>query len=1780
MTLRREIWLVFLLAALSALLAWPGGARGAWVCDPSGGPTCFRGVGSVDVLPDGVFWAGGGLLLRGAGGAYDVIEIPSGFSAGTAIDMVADGEGWAGNLRIHAGVAEPVAGVPAFGAIDMLGEPEELSAAAAADEGWAISGAFGSAGIWRYRNGAWEQWLPGAGFSSIDMVSATEGWAATASGDLWHYTEAGGWQFDAHVGFVLNDVDMVANASGELEGWAVGETRDESGAQQQLIVHYENGQWGAQPSPGGGNIWEVAMVSASEGWAIANVADGTRRLLRWDGSSWTVEPLPLEDTRLLLDLAVNDSGQGVAVGASALLSLSGGAWTTVVAPATSGDLYAVDVSSSGVGLAVGSSGAASLGGGVEPFAGPPVTVSALSLLGPGDGFAAGGGKLGSGRSGGGPIWQLTGDTWSAAPIENPTNLAIFDLDMVSDTDGWAVGNPPAAGFPPACFRYDGASWEPFADCGGIAVAAVAADDAWTVGANGVRHWDGAAWTFVPAPGATPATTFQDIDALPGGEVVIVGTNGVIKRRTGGVWQVEAAGLTTQNLHAVAMAPGGEIWAGGNEVLLHFNGTAWEAFELPGRVIFGIALAEDGTGFAVGGGGLVIRLSSGGGGTPLEGLDVGVTVDPDALDLDPIHPPVPGRPWEPKQTTVTVTVTNATGEPVEGVELIGLEHGLNFRSLDGPVPTVFPLEVIEPAPDPAIGELAPGEAAVLEYTVEASNGGRFEISAPVRGAEGARPVGGTGSAELRVITDALLRFEAELEEVLQVPDPTVKAGARWVIYGRVENLSATEIVELRHLGTSLRGNASGMPWLLGEEQPDPSCGQVLSATLLPGDFLAFKMVVATSPIGATRSEVGFAPEATVIGEDGTERTLSAEEILVPEGSSTSFLVHVDTSVPVDDFVWSQLPEHVGEFTEGLVLGYGRLLDGFYGFVRYMAEEITPQALSPFSWPGRISRGLSAYTSYAKQLYEALPEEERERWQLETATDYAQVAALPLAEAKAQIDSAVQAWFGRLVDSYYSGNEGEFARWWGELLGENADAALDVATAGGYAVCKFMSGSRNFARFLRASKEAQALTLVERLSAHGVRGIKIGEWLEDWVLRQYAGWDDLTIRNLKNYSAETKQVVVGRSRDPRSVARIAQGDEVKPPALKHKTVSEWDERYLGFPPDQGARHVVGEPRPWDEVEQLLDADNVPESDRALIRVRWEQRQREWAERLDAEKGGILALDRRGWIDVTFPDADNIPAPLPGPDPRADVRAFRAVPQQFEGRQYYVGQMTPRGVPVDNVPEQAWRHITGDTDLVYVGKADFTPLTPAQQQLAYRNLQHVADSAHGETYTYRNREVAKKLLSKHVCGAPDFEPLFVIFPNRRVRAACFDPNKSWWDPNTEQPFLFFEGADHVPEAPPVNAVDVQFETASRTGLYIIPGSWPARALQDEQGNGPSSVRMRNPGGSLPRAAAGLEGPIESEPSVLRLRPTGLERWQLQTGWQAFHPPDVEVLALLPQTALSAPVEAGATVLPVFGLEELGLDPAENDWFRPGQEIVLDPGGPAQEVLRVASVGSLVVAEPTRRGHEAGELVSVAPEVALTLTTEAARGSTTIALSDDTGLEGRVITIEPGTAIEERNLVVGLDPVRLARPLRFGHATATPVQVERDSMFVSVDRAQVRTGARAHGLRALFAGRLAAAGEAEFACGEDVVVNVGGVFEETVAGTRFRVKRGGSVCLFSGGSRGVLSLALDLARGRFELVLGKRVSLAGLANPMELALQVGDGSGSELLLMEERPGRWTYRR
>jgi hypothetical protein len=95
-------------------------------------------------------------------------------------------------------------------------------------------------------------------FSSVAMVSATEGWAVGDNGAILHYID-GTWQgVNSPTTENLNSVAMVSAS----EGWAVG--RDG------VILHYTNGVWQEVSSPRDDYLYSVAMISATEGWAVGN----------------------------------------------------------------------------------------------------------------------------------------------------------------------------------------------------------------------------------------------------------------------------------------------------------------------------------------------------------------------------------------------------------------------------------------------------------------------------------------------------------------------------------------------------------------------------------------------------------------------------------------------------------------------------------------------------------------------------------------------------------------------------------------------------------------------------------------------------------------------------------------------------------------------------------------------------------------------------------------------------------------------------------------------------------------------------------------------------------------------------------------------------------------------------------------------------------------------------------------------------------------------------------------------------------------------------------------------------------------------------------------------------------------------------------------------------------------------------------------------------------------------------------------------------------------------
>ncbi len=73
-----------------------------------------------------------------------------------------------------------------------------------------------------------------------------------------------------------------------------------------------------------------------------------------------------------------------------------------------------------------------------------------------------------------------------------------------------------------------------------------------------------------------------------------------------------------------------------------------------------------------------------------------------------------------------------------------------------------------------------------------------------------------------------------------------------------------------------------------------------------------------------------------------------------------------------------------------------------------------------------------------------------------------------------------------------------------------------------------------------------------------------------------------------------------------------------------------------------------------------------------------------------------------------------------------------------------------------------------------------------------------------------------------------------------------------------------------------------------------------------------------------------------------------------------------MFPQSSITGDVPAGAARVEVNDLATVtGLDGGV-DWFAPGQEVVLNPGGENEEIATVAALGSLVFA------HQAGEMVA----------------------------------------------------------------------------------------------------------------------------------------------------------------------------------------------------------------
>jgi hypothetical protein len=304
--------------------------------------------------------------------------------------------------------------------------------------------------------------------------------------------------------------------------------------------------WTLVPSPNGSGrqsmLRAVAALSPNDVWAVgfATPADsGAPETLieHWDGQTWSVVPSPNRTGR---------DAQNALYGVAAVAPDD--AW---------GVGYSVDLDS-------------------------PSIYSTLTLH-----------------------WD--GDSWSIVPSPNLEQgphayNALLAVSAIASDDIWAVGGAPVADSGLAIFmHWDGVAWSLFPAPPGIgyydrsrfSVAAIASDNAWSVGGGESTHWDGVSWSVVGGAQSEAAIAAADSTGVWAVGSYITYDEGEYfgpftktAHWDGSRWLSihSQSPLWDDNFVGVAAVSGSDAWAVGRTgrftLAEHWDGAAWSVVSSP------------------------------------------------------------------------------------------------------------------------------------------------------------------------------------------------------------------------------------------------------------------------------------------------------------------------------------------------------------------------------------------------------------------------------------------------------------------------------------------------------------------------------------------------------------------------------------------------------------------------------------------------------------------------------------------------------------------------------------------------------------------------------------------------------------------------------------------------------------------------------------------------------------------------------------------------------------------------------------------------------------------------------------------------------------------------------------------------------------------------------------------------------------------------------------------------------------------------------------------------
>lgn len=628
-----------------------------------------------------------------------------------------------------------------------------------------------------------------------------------------------------------------------------------------------------------------------------------------------------------------------------------------------------------------------------------------------------------------------------------------------------------------------------------------------------------------------------------------------------------------------------------------------------------------------------------------------------------------------------------------------------------------------------------------------------------------------------------------------------------------------------------------------------------------------------------------------------------------------------------------------------------------------------------------------------------------------------------QVKALVDNAVTGMFAGVIDYHnraYDAADAGFTRELVEVSAEGfaavgTEITIEVATAGLLAWLGKLGRSARAADEVEAAAtaRAEAAALEVEAATQGVRNsgndprvtqappsmrtlqaaapVTAAQAIRGWAIDAVS---DQNLRRLTSAPDGLPIIVAIRSRADETLEwmQTALGITVKPVTVKPKSVDWRDVQFLGY--RNGVGYGVGdrgaialaEPLSRQEVIQRLNAANADSFTRSQVLDRHDARWKEWygvecpaatanctvpdgpftskiqelkdlARVVEVGQDGMTT--RRGVIDV--PRRGSTPEPGDNFDTswaaaKYDARQFemRQIPDPENlGREYFE-------LWLENA-DGSMRRVAGDIDIVSVTDTTGRTLSGGFAENVGQQLNHLIDAQHPWSSTLANPALRRQFLDAHRWH-PDpalrGEPL-LLYVGGEARVGWFDPTKSIDPNNPLEAVMWLDGGS--------GAVD-DVVRAQRDLRGQLPDTIDVDAPRGHTSNDQTVRRAlaeadQADGGS--RLASCSIRTARVGASVYRLSGSQMEARNDDGSWSATTVDEAcegGEIVVLPDTATVSSLAAGTTTVPI--LDEL-LGEAWRTWFRIGDCVLFDAGGPKEERACIAGYGSLVLDRPLSFEH-----------------------------------------------------------------------------------------------------------------------------------------------------------------------------------------------------------------------